>query len=48
MSILLVEQYLDFCKALGDDFAILERGSVAASGGMAELTEDIVQEYLTV
>jgi urea transport system ATP-binding protein len=48
MSILLVEQYLDFCKELGDDFAILERGSVAASGEMPELTEDIVKEYLTV
>ncbi len=48
MSILLVEQYLDFCKELGDDFAILERGSVAASGTMSELTEDVVKEFLTV
>ena len=48
MSILLVEQYLDFCKELGDDFAILERGSVAASGKMEELTDDVVKEFLTV
>ena len=48
MSILLVEQYLDFCKELGDDFAILERGAVAASGEMASLTDDIVKEFLTV
>ncbi len=48
MSILLVEQYLDFCKELGDDFAILERGSVAASGEMSGLTEAIVKEFLTV
>jgi urea transport system ATP-binding protein len=48
MSILLVEQYLDFCKELGDDFAILERGAVAASGSITELTDDIVREYLTV
>jgi urea transport system ATP-binding protein len=48
MAILLVEQYLDFCKELGDDFAILERGSVAASGEMAALTDDVVKEYLTV
>ncbi|MBC8128017.1 MAG: urea ABC transporter ATP-binding subunit UrtE [Gloeobacteraceae cyanobacterium ES-bin-144] len=48
MSILLVEQYLDFCKELGDDFAILERGAVAASGEMSALTEDIVKELLTV
>lgn len=48
MSILLVEQYLDFCKELGDDYAILERGAVAAAGEMANLTDDIVKEFLTV
>jgi urea transport system ATP-binding protein len=48
MAILLVEQYLDFCKELGDDFAILERGSVAASGEMPALTEEVVKEFLTV
>ena len=48
MAIILVEQFLDFCKELGDDFAILERGSVAASGKMADLGEDLVKEYLTV
>ena len=48
MSILLVEQYLDFCKELGDDFAILERGSVAASGEMSALTDEVVKEFLTV
>ena len=48
MSILLVEQYLDFCKELGDTFAILERGSVAAAGKMSDLTESLVKEFLTV
>ncbi len=48
MSILLVEQYLDFCKELGDDFAILERGAVAAAGPMTELSDDIIREFLTV
>jgi urea transport system ATP-binding protein len=48
MSILLVEQYLDFCKELGDDFAILERGAVAAAGAMDDLSEEIVKEFLTV
>jgi urea transport system ATP-binding protein len=48
MSILLVEQYLDFCKELGDDFAILERGAVVAAGEMAGLTDEIVKEFLTV
>lgn len=48
MAILLVEQYLDFCKELGDDFAILERGAVAASGEISNLTDAIVKEFLTV
>lgn len=48
MSILLVEQFLDFCRELGDDFAILERGAVAASGPMSGLSEEIVKEFLTV
>lgn len=48
MSILLVEQFLDFCKELGDDFAILERGAVAASGPMGGLSDAIVKEFLTV
>lgn len=48
MSILLVEQYLDFCKELGDGFAILVRGSVAASGPMARLTDEVVKDFLTV
>ena len=48
MSILLVEQYLDFCRELGDHFAILERGTVAATGPMTSLSEDTVKEFLTV
>ncbi len=48
MSILLVEQFLDFCREFGDDFAILERGAVAAAGPMTGLTDAIVKEFLTV
>ncbi len=48
MSILLVEQYLDFCKELGDNFAILERGAVGAAGPMDKLTDAVIKEYLTV
>jgi urea transport system ATP-binding protein len=48
MAILLVEQYLDFCKELGDDFCILERGRVAANGPMTGLSEELIKEYLTV
>ena len=48
MSILLVEQYLDFCKELADDFAIMNRGAVVVSGHVSELTDDLVKEHLTV
>ena len=48
MSILLVEQYLDFCKELADDFAILDRGAVVAAGSVAGLTDEVVRQHLTV
>ena len=48
MSILLVEQYLDFCKELADDFAIMNRGAVVVAGHVSALTEDVVREHLTV
>jgi urea transport system ATP-binding protein len=48
MTILLVEQYLDFCRGLADNFAILDRGSVVARGSITELTDDVVKEHLTV
>jgi urea transport system ATP-binding protein len=48
MAILLVEQYLDFCREVGDDFAILERGAVVANGPMSTLDDNHIREYLTV
>lgn len=48
MSILLVEQYLDFAKAVSDRFYVMDRGSIVAGGAIGELSESIVTEYLTV
>jgi urea transport system ATP-binding protein len=48
MGILLVEQYLDFAKELGDTFAIMDRGVVVAHGAMTELTDEVVTAHLTV
>jgi urea transport system ATP-binding protein len=48
ITILLVEQYLEFCKELADNFAILDRGSVVAQGSVADLTDDVVKLHLTV
>ncbi len=48
MSILLVEQYLDFCKELADTFAIMDRGAVVCAGSVEALTDEVVMKYLTV
>jgi urea transport system ATP-binding protein len=48
ISILLVEQYLDFCLEIADTFYIMDRGSIVVEGPIAKLSEDIVRQHLTV
>ena len=48
ITVLLVEQKLPFARRLAQHFCILERGRVAASGAMPELTNDLVDRYLKV
>ena len=48
ITILLVEQYLEFCKEMADNFAILDRGSVVAQGAVGDLTDEVVKQHLTV
>src|SRR5690242_498847 len=48
LSILLVEQYLDFCLNVGDSFYIMDRGAIVADGPIAHLTDEIVKKHLTV
>ena len=48
LTVLLVEQKLPFARRVADRFCILERGRSVADGAMSELSEDLVQEYLTV
>jgi len=48
ISILLVEQYLDFCLSVGDSFYIMDRGAIVAEGPIAHLNDDIVKKHLTV
>ena len=48
MSILLVEQYLDFCLSVADRFYVLDRGSIAAEGPIGDLNQSVVRQYLTV
>jgi urea transport system ATP-binding protein len=46
IAILLVEQYLDFAKRLGDRYSIMERGSVVHEGRTADLTDALVKKHL--
>ncbi|MGE9290123.1 MAG: urea ABC transporter ATP-binding subunit UrtE [Puniceicoccales bacterium] len=48
MSILLVEQYLDFAKAVSDEFYVMDRGATVAQGTIEELTDEIVTSHLQV
>jgi len=48
MTIVLVEQYLDFVREFGQYFYIMDRGRVVAEGETAQLTPDIVNQHLSV
>ena len=48
ISILLVEQYLDFSLAVGDSFYIMDRGAIVAEGPISGLNDEIVRQHLTV
>jgi urea transport system ATP-binding protein len=46
IAIVLVEQYLDFARRLGDRYYIMERGTMVQSGKTSELTEESVKKHL--
>ena len=48
MTVVLVEQYVDFIKEFGDHFYIMNRGRVVAAGDTPQLSEAIVRQHLSV
>lgn len=48
LSILLVEQYVDFCRDVADRFYAMDRGAITYSGPIEELTDVVVREHLQV
>jgi urea transport system ATP-binding protein len=48
LAILLVEQYVDFCREVADRFYAMDRGAVVVSGPIGNLTDDVVKEHLQV
>jgi urea transport system ATP-binding protein len=48
MTILLVEQYYDFARALADQYWVMRRGEIVAGGAGAEMDEKGVRELIAV
>lgn len=48
VTVLLVEQFLDFARAVADAYYILHQGQVVAHGPIAALTEAVVHAHLAV
>ena len=48
MTILLVEQYLDFCREIADDIYIMDRGEIMHAGPAADLDLPEVRRHLMV
>jgi urea transport system ATP-binding protein len=48
ISLLLVEQYLDFAVSLADSFVVLSRGTVAEAGRMEQSSRDLLSRYIAI
>jgi urea transport system ATP-binding protein len=48
ISVLLVEQYLEFAWRLASAYAIMRKGTIVSTGATKELREDMVRQHLTV
>jgi urea transport system ATP-binding protein len=48
LTVLLVEQKLPFARKVASEVRILDKGRLVVSGGIAELTDEVVRRHLTV
>jgi urea transport system ATP-binding protein len=48
LSVLLIEQFLDFAMAVGDRYFVMEQGRVVLEGKPSELNLEQVRQYLAV
>lgn len=48
ITVMVVEQKIDFAKQLAKKFFIMEKGSIVANGDTHQLTDDLVHQYLAV
>lgn len=48
MTVLLVEQKLNFARHVGKEFRLMEKGRIVASGNMPELSDQLIKQHLSV
>ena len=48
ITVLVVEQKIDFARQLAQKFFIMDKGAIVARGNTAELTDSLVHQYLAV
>ena len=48
MTIILVEQKLPFARAVAEQFNLIERGRIVSSGHIDDLSDELVNKYLSV
>lgn len=48
LTVLLVEQKLPFARRVADDFFMMEKGEIVATGAIDQLSDELVQQYLSV
>ena len=48
MTVLIVEQYLDFVREFCQQFYIMNRGEIVAGGETKNLNQDMIRQYLSV
>ena len=48
LTIIIVEQNVNFIKKAANNFSVLERGKIIEEGDVSEITNDLVQKYLTI
>lgn len=48
ITVLLVEQKLNFARKVGKEFRLMEKGRIVADGAMTALDDDLIKKYLAV
>ncbi len=48
LTVILIEQNVEFAQRAGNRFVILDKGAIAAQGAIDALTDELVQKHLTI